>query len=387
MLSAFSDLKWSKNKALSTTMATTYYFDGSTFSLKVSNPEDEDSTKDQEDEEEAEKPAPKKRSTRKRKKTAKAMNADKEAKENDDSAITNEALEDQDDDNEKPPPKKKVKGKEKRWSTRKRGEVDTIKFAERGFRTEVDSSGYRVYFCNHCDFQIKQEQVSSSYVAVATRDHYNAEHLKKRLDCSICTYTTFRYKTLREHRKKYHDLNVMKCTEERCLFSSDFEADMIEHYKKDHDKIVEPSNKEKVKFTGQIGKGGQARKGMPNPKLKEYWAQKKLERGKSHKELRDYEYACKFCDFHNKDYCTVQAHASKMHTGKQMKCEFCNFSNFNKRYVVSHMKKEHNKQRESCIVPDCTFKSYLASSVQMHLFQKHHGRYDQERHSILIPIQ
>ena len=39
--------------------------------------------------------------------------------------------------------KPKVKGKEKRWSTRKRGEVDTIKFAERGFRTEVDSSGYR----------------------------------------------------------------------------------------------------------------------------------------------------------------------------------------------------------------------------------------------------
>ena len=59
-------------------MSTTYYFDGSTFSLKVSNPEDEDSTKDQEDEEETEKAVPKKRSTRKRKKTAKAMNADTE---------------------------------------------------------------------------------------------------------------------------------------------------------------------------------------------------------------------------------------------------------------------------------------------------------------------
>ena len=64
-------------------MSTTYFFDGQTFSLKVSNPEDEDSTKDQEDEEETEKDVPKKRSTRKRKKTAKAINADTETKEND----------------------------------------------------------------------------------------------------------------------------------------------------------------------------------------------------------------------------------------------------------------------------------------------------------------
>ena len=82
------------------------------------------------------------------------------------------------------------------------------------------------------DFQIKQMDVSSSYVAVATRDHYNSMHLKKVLECSVCTYTSLRYKTLREHRKKYHGLNVMKCTEERCLFSSDFETDMLEHYKK-----------------------------------------------------------------------------------------------------------------------------------------------------------
>lgn len=372
-------------------MATTYYFDGSTFSLKVSNPDDDDTAKEEENEDENDKDVPKKRSTRKRKKTAKALNTDEETKENDENTAANENVEAEEEFSDAKSPtkaKSKIKSaKEKRWSTRKRGEVDTIKFAERGFRTEVDSSGYRVYFCNHCDFQIKQMDVSSSYVAVATRDHYNSAHLKKVLECSVCTYTSLRYKTLREHRKKYHGLNVMKCTEERCLFSSDFEADMLEHYKNIHDKVVQPSNTEKVQFTGQIGKGGQARKGMPNPKLREYWAAKKLVRGKSHKELRDYEYACKFCDFHNKDYCTVQAHASKMHTGKQMKCEFCNFSNFNKRYVVSHMKKEHNKQRESCIAPNCTFKSYLASSVQMHLFQKHHGRYDQERHSILIPIQ
>lgn len=369
-------------------MSTTYYFDGSTFSLKVSN--DDDSTKDQPNEEESDKDTPKKRVTRKRKKTAKALSLDETSKENDENGDADEVVEEQEENDTKPPKKAKLKAKdkEKRWSTRKRGEVDTIKFAERGFRTEVDSSGTsRVYFCNHCDFQIKAMDVSSSYVAVATRDHYNSAHLKKVLECSVCTYTSMRYKTLREHRKKYHGLNVIKCTEEKCLFSSDFEADMIEHYKKVHDKVVEPSSTEKIKFTGQIGKGGQARKGMPNPKLKEYWAAKKLIRGKSHKELRDYEYACKFCDFHNKDYCTVQAHASKMHTGKQMKCEFCNFSNFNKRYVVSHMKKEHNKQRESCIAPNCTFKSYLASSVQMHLFLKHHGRYDQERHSIVIPIQ
>ena len=370
-------------------MSTTYYFDGSTFSLKVSNPDETDSAKDQENDEIIDKNTPKKRSTRKRKKTPKAKSAAETNKENFEDDITGDA-DDGQDENETTSPKKakpKVKGKEKRWSTRKRGEVDTIKFAERGFRTEVDSSGYRVYFCNHCDFQIKQENVSSSYVAVATRDHYNSTHLKKVLECSVCTYTSMRYKTLREHRKKYHNLNVIKCPEEKCLFSSDFEADMIEHSLKVHEKIMEPKNTKKEQFTGQIGKGGQARKGMPNPKLKEYWAAKKLIRGKSHKELRDYEYQCKFCDFHNKDYCTVQAHASKMHTGKQIKCEFCNFSNFNKRYVVSHMKKEHNKQREHCIVPNCTFKSYLARGVQMHLFQKHHGRYDQERHSILIPIQ
>ena len=140
-------------------MSTTYFFDGQTFSLKVSNPEDEDSTKDQEDEEETEKAVPKKRSTRKRKKTAKAINADTETKENDDDAVNSETLDDKENDDEKPPPKKKVKGNEKRWSTRKRGEVDTIKFAERGFRTEVDSSGYRVYFCNHCDFQGRASNV------------------------------------------------------------------------------------------------------------------------------------------------------------------------------------------------------------------------------------
>ena len=370
-------------------MSTTYYFDGSTFSLKVASPDEAEATKRENSEEESNKSPQKKRSTRKGAKASKTSTTDETSKDDEQNATVDEAREENEPSDRKPPVKgkSKTKVKEKRWSTRKRGEVDTIKFAERGFRTEVDSSGYRVYFCNHCDFQIKQMDVSSSYVAVATRDHYNSAHLKKVLECSVCTYTSLRYKTLREHRKKYHGLNVMKCTEERCLFSSDFEADMIEHYKTKHNKEVEPSNTEKIQFTGQIGKGGQARKGMPNPKLKEYWAAKKLIRGKSHKELRDYEYACKFCDYHNKDYCTVQAHASKMHTGKQMKCEFCNFSNFNKRYVVSHMKKEHNKERESCIVPNCTFKSYLASSVQLHLFLKHHGRYDQERHSILIPIQ
>jgi hypothetical protein len=92
-------------------MSTTYYFDGSTFSLKVTNPEDEDSTKDPEDEEENEKVVPKKRSTRKRKKTAKAMNVESETKENDESAIADETLDDQDVDEEKPPSKKNVKGK------------------------------------------------------------------------------------------------------------------------------------------------------------------------------------------------------------------------------------------------------------------------------------
>ena len=361
-------------------MATTICFDGSSFTLKVGDGEDGESTsktKAKDDERIVAKVSVSE---------CNVIFADSNPSSND-AKVRKAAIKDESSNKRS----KKVCPK---------GSINN-KLKERGFRKEFDSYGEKIFFCNHCDYRIKDSD-HTGHVSFKMRDHHNSVHLKKVLECTECTYTALKYKYLQQHRSKVHGLSAMNCSEDNCKYTTILEENMIEHCKIKHNIDKEPSSKEKI-CKGKNGYYGKARKSKGNAKaLAKYWAEKRrvaglpprmddpsLEGAKqlTPSQMRSYAYSCKFCDYHNKDYCTVQAHVNMEHFGKQMKCELCNFAHYNKRYIVNHMKKEHAKQREICIYPGCGFRSYLASNLQLHLFHKHHGRYDQERHSILIPVQ
>ena len=96
---------------------------------------------------------------------------------------------------------------------------------------------------------------------------------------------------------------------------------------------------------------------------------------------------CVFCGFESSKQETVEAHANKQHIGRQLKCPDCSFESYYKTNLQVHIKKVHGRKAENCIVPGCKFRSLFTSKIQVHLFSKHHGYYDEERHSIMVPLK
>ena len=121
--------------------------------------------------------------------------------------------------------------------------------APEGFKIDVDEFGERVYKCEYCDY-------SSSKKNALLRDHYNHEHKKKVLECTECTYSTMRYKTLQQHRQNRHGLLAMECSFEsdgaKCTFRSILEDVMIAHYATKHGIEKEPSKKQKEEYDRNI---------------------------------------------------------------------------------------------------------------------------------------
>ena len=103
--------------------------------------------------------------------------------------------------------------------------------APEGFRIEIGDMGEKIYKCDLCDY-------SSQKKTALLRDHYNHEHKKKILECTECTYSTLRYKTLQQHRQNRHGLLAMECSFEsdgtKCTFRSILEDVLIEHYATKH---------------------------------------------------------------------------------------------------------------------------------------------------------
>ena len=121
--------------------------------------------------------------------------------------------------------------------------------APEGFHVEMGDLGEKIYQCDHCEY-------SSSKKTALLRDHYNHEHKKKVLECTECTYSTLRYKTLQQHRQNRHGLLAMECSFEsdgtKCTFRSILEDVMIEHYARKHGIQKEPSNKPKEVYNRNI---------------------------------------------------------------------------------------------------------------------------------------
>ena len=121
--------------------------------------------------------------------------------------------------------------------------------APEGFRVEVGNFGDKIYKCELCDY-------SSAKKTALLRDHYNHEHKKKVLECTECTYSTMRYKTLQQHRQNRHGLLAMECSYEsddaKCTFRSILEDVMIEHYATKHGIYKEPSKKRKEIYDRNI---------------------------------------------------------------------------------------------------------------------------------------
>ena len=121
--------------------------------------------------------------------------------------------------------------------------------APEGFHIEIGNLGEKIYQCDVCEY-------SSSKKTALLRDHYNYEHKKKVLECTECTYSTLRYKTLQQHRQNRHGLLAMECSFEsdgtKCTFRSILEDVMIEHYATKHGIQKEPSNKTKEVYDRNI---------------------------------------------------------------------------------------------------------------------------------------
>ena len=265
---------------------------------------------------------------------------------------------------------------------------------ERGFRTENDSTGRRKYFCNHCDYKILNYKKNSTYATALIRDHHNAVHLKRVLQCTECAYTTLKYKAMQGHRNLTHGLSAMRCSE--CVNTFIVEDDLIEHFKVKHNIIKEPSNTPRTSLVGEPRMpNGDRIPGMTRPQRKPrvaYQGFTSVRTGvkKSWKpgsqRLYEYTHTCDTCGFQARLINVMKGHMNKVHTGKVNKCPECSFQSHYMVNLTKHLKDAHKKMAEHCIAPGCKFKSIFPSKVQLHLFYKHHGRYDQERHSILIPI-
>ena len=121
--------------------------------------------------------------------------------------------------------------------------------APEGFTVEVNEFGDKIYKCKCCDY-------SSSKKTALLRDHYNHEHKKKVLECTECTYSTLRYKTLQQHRQNRHGLLAMECSYEsedtKCTFRSILEDVMIEHCATKHGIHKQPSRKNKEIYDRNI---------------------------------------------------------------------------------------------------------------------------------------
>ena len=121
--------------------------------------------------------------------------------------------------------------------------------APEGFRVEVDNFGDKIYKCECCEY-------TSAKKTALLRDHYNHEHKKKVLECTECTYSTMRYKTLQQHRQNRHGLLAMECLYEaddaKCTFRSILEDVMIEHYATKHGIQKERSTKRKEIYDRNI---------------------------------------------------------------------------------------------------------------------------------------
>ena len=97
--------------------------------------------------------------------------------------------------------------------------------------------------------------------------------------------------------------------------------------------------------------------------------------------------SCVFCGFQSSKQETVEAHANKQHIGRQLKCPDCSFESYYKTNLQVHIKKVHGRKAENCIVPGCKFRSLFTAKIQVHLFSKHHGYYNEDRHSIMVPLK
>ena len=270
----------------------------------------------------------------------------------------------------------------------------TTRIEERGFRAENDSMGQRKYFCNHCDYKILNYKRNSTYAAALIRDHHNAVHLQRVLQCTECAYTTLKYKSMQGHRNITHGLPAMKCTE--CVNTFIVEEDLIEHYKVKHNILKEPSDMPKKGLVGEPRMpNGDRIPGLSRPQRKPRVAYQGFTSTRTgvkkswkpgSQRLYSYIHTCDTCGFQARLINVIKGHMNKAHTGKLIKCPDCNFQSHYMVNLTKHLKDAHKKMAEHCIAPGCKFKSIFPSKVQLHLFYKHHGRYDQERHSILIPI-
>ena len=286
-------------------------------------------------------------------------------------------------------------------ATRRKTESDTengtqniSRIEERGFRVEDDSLGQRKYFCNHCDYKISNYKKNSTYAAALIRDHHNSVHLKRVLQCTECAYTTLKYKSMQGHRNITHGLPAMKCTE--CVNTFIVEDDLIEHYNVKHNMIKEPSKGPKTSLVGEPRMpNGDRIPGLCRPQRKPRVAYQGFSSVRTgvkknwkpgSQRLYSYIHTCDTCGFQARLSNVIKGHMNKMHTGEVIKCPDCSFESHYMVNLTKHLKDAHKKMAEHCIAPGCKFKSIFPSKVQLHLFYKHHGRYDQERHSILIPI-
>ena len=121
--------------------------------------------------------------------------------------------------------------------------------APEGFKIEIGNLGEKIYQCEYCEY-------SSVKKTALLRDHYNHDHKKKVLECTECTYSTMRYKTLQQHRQNRHGLLAMECSFEsdgtKCTFRSILEGVMIEHYAIKHGIHKEPSKSTKEVYDRNI---------------------------------------------------------------------------------------------------------------------------------------
>jgi len=263
--------------------------------------------------------------------------------------------------------------------------------APEGFHIEIGNLGEKIYQCDVCEY-------SSVKKTALLRDHYNFEHKKKVLECTECTYSTLRYKTLQQHRQNRHGLLAMECSFEsdgtKCTFRSILEDVMIEHYATKHGIQKEPSNKTKEVYDRNIlmkykREGPDGRPVRRPHKHRLDRSQRVFDTTREENEQGGYTYTynCVFCGFESSKQETVEAHANKQHIGRQLKCPDCSFESYYKTNLQVHIKKVHGRKAENCIVPGCKFRSLFTSKIQVHLFSKHHGYYDEDRHSIMVPLK